>query len=645
MDSCAMSTSGLLEWEFSLPADQIISHGWYHGALSRTAAESLLQKDREFLVRDSSSQPDNYVLSCRSNGQHLHFVIQRIVVHPETVYERYQYQFEDEAYDTVADLITSYVGSGKPISAASGARIQYPANRMMPLTNYIQGDDINSVISPVGDGALYGNSYSLYSHFAAKPGMQLRVPFKKQRSHSLTPIDIGQHVAQGKSASADGVILNQTNKHTKTLSGDSNSSSGTWDTNLPTSPPAKPARYDGPKADDRRLELQRIYQVSGSDSGNGSGDSTQSSAHGDPNKSRIDSDYNLITPTNKQQFDYDLTEAKLLQSDNLDYVVESRINLGSFQSMIIPTGLTKPLESETLHAIKLLLRTSGPRILAIHLTKVDLYFLFDDAIQIEGLDKTASGLELCFLPQGRPLRMDVIERIETFRLLIAVTVLTCQTDRQRADTLNDWIVLAIETKTALGNLYGFSAIMFGLCMPQVECLENAWNILRRIYTDNAFMFEAKLRPSFKSMNEGTNPLPPNTTTPYILPPVLCFHLFDGDGGSLIQQDDTFPGSLMNSIEFDFNATAAHLEAARQFPSQIDMFKRNSRTVVQEMSSLGPTLDPRLLELFRTEFHINFLWGERGALTTPNQRFARLTDILTAMANKLASQPSGVDDIV
>lgn len=73
-----MTTSGLLEWEFSLPSDQIISHGWYHGALSRTAAENFLQQDREFLVRDSSSQPDNYVLSCRSNGQHLHFVIQRV---------------------------------------------------------------------------------------------------------------------------------------------------------------------------------------------------------------------------------------------------------------------------------------------------------------------------------------------------------------------------------------------------------------------------------------------------------------------------------------------------------------------------------------------------------------------------------------
>lgn len=113
----------------------------------------------------------------------------------------------------------------------------------------------------------------------------------------------------------------------------------------------------------------------------------------------------------------------------------------------------------------------------------------------------------------------------------------------------------------------------------------------------------------------------------------------------MQPDDVFPNSLMNSLEFDFNATAAHLDAARHFTNQIEMFKRNSRTVVQEMSSLGPVLDPTLLELFRTEFHINFLWGERGALTTPHQRFARLTEILTAMANKLVSLPPDADDTV
>lgn len=112
----------------------------------------------------------------------------------------------------------------------------------------------------------------------------------------------------------------------------------------------------------------------------------------------------------------------------------------------------------------------------------------------------------------------------------------------------------------------------------------------------------------------------------------------------MQLDDTFPGSLANTMEFDFDATAAHLEAARHYPEQVDMFKRNARTVIQEMSSLGPSLDPTLLELFKSEFHINFLWGERGALTTPNQRFARLTDILTAMAAKLANQPPEIDEV-
>lgn len=33
--------------------------------------------------------------------------------------------------------------------------------------------------------------------------------------------------------------------------------------------------------------------------------------------------------------------------------------------------------------------------------------------------------------------------------------------------LNLWIEVAIESKTALGNMYGFSGLMYGLCMPQV----------------------------------------------------------------------------------------------------------------------------------------------------------------------------------
>lgn len=121
-----------------------------------------------------------------------------------------------------------------------------------------------------------------------------------------------------------------------------------------------------------------------------------------------------------------------------------------------------------------------------------------------------------------------------------------------------------------------------------------------------------------------------------------FIVLDGEAGGMLPPDG-FAGSLVNTLDFDFNATTAHLEVARHFPDHLEIFKRNSRTVVQEMSSLGPVFDPKLLELFKTEFQIIFLWGERGSMNTPTQRFVRLTDILTNMANKLATQSPELED--
>lgn len=56
------------------------------------------------------------------------------------------------------------------------------------------------------------------------------------------------------------------------------------------------------------------------------------------------------------------------------------------------------------------------------------------------------------------------------KLLVAVTILTCGDESERTDILNKWIEIAIDTKTALGNLFGFCAIMLGLCLPQVNII-------------------------------------------------------------------------------------------------------------------------------------------------------------------------------
>ncbi len=59
-----------------------------------------------------------------------------MVVQPHTVYECVQYRLEEEPFDSVPDLITSYVGSGKVITAATGAKITTPLNRTQPLSVY-----------------------------------------------------------------------------------------------------------------------------------------------------------------------------------------------------------------------------------------------------------------------------------------------------------------------------------------------------------------------------------------------------------------------------------------------------------------------------------------------------------------------------
>lgn len=74
-------------------------------------------------------------------------ILKQVLIQPDTVYERVQYQFEDDAYDTVPDLITYYVGSGKSISAASGARIRFPCNRTYPLSFYAAKYGINQAIA------------------------------------------------------------------------------------------------------------------------------------------------------------------------------------------------------------------------------------------------------------------------------------------------------------------------------------------------------------------------------------------------------------------------------------------------------------------------------------------------------------------
>ncbi|XP_021111009.1 breast cancer anti-estrogen resistance protein 3 isoform X2 [Heterocephalus glaber] len=122
-----------LEEELLLNSEDLRSHAWYHGRIPRQLSENLVQRDGDFLVRDSLSSPGNFVLTCQWKNLAQHFKIHRTVLRLSEAYSRVQYQFEMESFDSIPGLVRCYVGNRRPISQQSGAIIFQPINRTVPL--------------------------------------------------------------------------------------------------------------------------------------------------------------------------------------------------------------------------------------------------------------------------------------------------------------------------------------------------------------------------------------------------------------------------------------------------------------------------------------------------------------------------------
>lgn len=306
-------------------------------------------------------------------------------------------------------------------------------------------------------------------------------------------------------------------------------------------PPPKPQKFEPENSGDKRqLNRGSSYHTSGSDSGNGSGDSVQSSTpcdgtanplppHGggvvirDPR--RLPNSASSVTLKNFTEFDMVAAEEKLMAMECSEYEQESIFDLENYMTLLLPCVDNKPLDSGALNKFRSMLYENSPRLVAMHMSRVDIDLIIRDfrETKVEESRKPpfiGCGLELIGMPFGEQYRFDLLERIQCIRLLVGITILTCPTNEDRAETFDKWIQVAIELKNSLGNLFGFASIMLGLCMPQIEKLYPTWNILRQKYTDSAFTFESKLRPMLKNMNDCSNPQAPNTIIPHLLPYLL-----------------------------------------------------------------------------------------------------------------------------
>ena len=108
--------------------------GWYHGNIPRQKAEKLMTRDGEFLVRDSLSQPGDFVLTVFWKGIPLHFVLNKHAIEGEGL--RFEYQFEDVKFDRPSKLILYYMEARKVVTEMSGAIVSHPVLRTVPLEFY-----------------------------------------------------------------------------------------------------------------------------------------------------------------------------------------------------------------------------------------------------------------------------------------------------------------------------------------------------------------------------------------------------------------------------------------------------------------------------------------------------------------------------
>ncbi|XP_071776599.1 SHC-transforming protein 2 [Centroberyx gerrardi] len=89
--------------------EQLRREAWYHGRMSRRDAEKLLVRDGDFLVRESTTNPGQYVLT----GMHCGLPKHLLLVDPEGVVRT-----KDMLFESISHLISYHLKNELPIVAA-----------------------------------------------------------------------------------------------------------------------------------------------------------------------------------------------------------------------------------------------------------------------------------------------------------------------------------------------------------------------------------------------------------------------------------------------------------------------------------------------------------------------------------------------
>ncbi|XP_029606965.1 breast cancer anti-estrogen resistance protein 3 isoform X2 [Salmo trutta] len=721
-----------LEDELKLGSEEPRSHAWYHGAIPRQVAENLIQRDGDFLIRDSLSSPGNYVLTCQWKNSPQHFKINKKVVAMNEAYSRVQYLFEKEGFDSVPALVRYYVGNRKPVTEAVGAIIFQPINRALPLRcleekygvacvrveagptlperksqtskrlslNIMNG---HTQDHSLGRGNLLRNKDKCGSQPACLNHVQeRRRPLKTHQSESFLPLgsrpqplpqpQLMEHQPSPKSPvfrTGSEPVLSPTVPRRMAFETQAGEAIRGSDSQLCPKPPPKPSKVPsirmphsphlqplaapapGPPVPPLKPKKQHMIQAlqppqppspevnycelspcspaeldrlqapaPGPQANNNSyverlrTEESQRSSYG----SKLDrSSYHHAIEALENGSEEEVEGGGKGGMEEIEETVEekersfrrpvletaSAFRPGEFESRLLPAE-NKPLEMSVLKRAKELLVHKDHHIIAKHILMADCQVARVHGISEEakGQMGVSSGLELVTLPHGRQLRQDLMERHHTMAIGVAVDILGCTGSlEERSATLNRIIMVALELKDSMGDLYAFSSIMKALDMPQITRLDHTWTMLRRKYTQTAIIYEKSLKPFYKGLYEGTVDMPLTGTTVPLLMPLLML---------MERPAVAFEGmELWESNDQGCEILLRHLEEARNVAHNADSYTANTERVLQDFQA-----DEDLLEICKTDFQLRLLWGSRGAAVNQTERYDKFTLILTALSRKL-----------
>ena len=84
----------------------------------------------------------------------------------------------------------------------------------------------------------------------------------------------------------------------------------------------------------------------------------------------------------------------------------------------------------------------------------------------------------------------------------------------------------------------------------------------------------------------------------------------------------------------------HLQEARSIGQSLSLYKRNAQLILGESTS---HMDDMTLDIFRTEFHLKFLFGSKAAAVDSHERMAMFQRVIMTLSEHC--EPTHVVDAV